>query len=55
MAAGILQPDGSIRVEPRMEISHVAHAVVSMAKLPLDTNVQFMTIMASSMPVYGRG
>lgn len=55
MAAGILQPDGSIRVEPRMEVSHVAHAVVSMAKLPLDTNVQFMTIMATNMPFVGRG
>ena len=55
MAAGILQADGSKRVEPRMDVSHVAHAVVSMAKLPLDANVQFMTIMATNMPFVGRG
>lgn len=55
MAAGILQPDGSMQVEPRMDVSHVAHAVVAMAKLPLDTNVQFMTIMATNMPFVGRG
>jgi len=55
MAAGILQADGSRRAEPRMDVAHVAHAVVSMAKLPLDANVQFMTIMATNMPFVGRG
>ncbi|MCD0502805.1 SDR family oxidoreductase [Bordetella petrii] len=55
MAAGILQADGSKRAEPRMDVAHVAHAVVSMAKLPLDANVQFMTIMATNMPFVGRG
>src|SRR5690606_5796526 len=55
MAAGILQADGTKRVEPRMDVAHVAHAVVSMANLPLDANVQFMTIMATNMPLVGRG
>ncbi|MBV7486251.1 SDR family oxidoreductase [Bordetella sp. BOR01] len=55
MAAGILQADGNKRVEPRMDVAHVAHAVVAMAKLPLDANVQFMTIMATNMPFVGRG
>jgi NAD(P)-dependent dehydrogenase (short-subunit alcohol dehydrogenase family) len=55
MAAGILQADGTKRVEPRMDVAHVAHAVVSMANLPLDANVQFMTIMATNMPFVGRG
>ncbi len=55
MAAGILQPDGSVRPEPRMDAAHVADAVVHMAKLPLDANVLFMTIMATKMPFVGRG
>lgn len=55
MAAGILQADGSTRAEPRMDIQHVAQAVVQMAELPLETNVQFMTIMATNMPFVGRG
>jgi NAD(P)-dependent dehydrogenase (short-subunit alcohol dehydrogenase family) len=55
MAAGILQADGSLRVEPRMDVIHVAHAVRQMADLPLDVNVQFMTIMARDMPYIGRG
>ncbi|WLE81279.1 SDR family oxidoreductase [Bordetella pertussis] len=55
MAAGILQADGSTRQEPRMDVAHVAHAVAEMARLPLDTNVQFMTIMATNMPFVGRG
>lgn len=55
MAKGILQADGSTRVEPRMDVSHVARAVAEMAALPLDTNVQFMTIMATDMPFVGRG
>ena len=42
-------------VEPRMDVRHVAEAVVYMVSLPLDTNVQFMTVMASEMPFIGRG
>ena len=52
---GVLQPDGSKRVEPRMEAEHVGNAVVYMAGLPLDTNVLFMTVMANTMPFVGRG
>jgi len=55
MAAGVLQADGSTRPEPRMDVGHVARAVAEMAALPLDTNVQFMTIMATEMPFVGRG
>jgi len=55
MASGILQADGDVRVEPRMDVAHVAQAVVHMAELPLDANVQFMTIMATNMPFVGRG
>jgi len=55
MANGILQADGSTRSEPRMDVAHVGQAVVQMAELPLDTNVQFMTIMATTMPFLGRG
>lgn len=55
MATGVLQADGSTRAEPRMDVGHVARAVANMAELPLDTNVQFMTIMATAMPFVGRG
>ncbi|GAA0580484.1 SDR family oxidoreductase [Caenispirillum bisanense] len=55
MAAGILQADGSIRPEPRMDVAEVARAVVHMASLPLSANIQFMTIMATTMPYIGRG
>lgn len=55
MEAGVLQADGSTRVEPRMDPVHVARAVVYMASLPLDANVQFMTVMATKMPFIGRG
>lgn len=55
MANGVLQPDGSRRPEPVMEVAHVARAVRHMAELPLDTNVLFMTIMATAMPFVGRG
>lgn len=55
MAAGTLQADGSVRVEPVMDVENVARAVVHMASLPLDANVQFMTIMATKMPYIGRG
>jgi NAD(P)-dependent dehydrogenase (short-subunit alcohol dehydrogenase family) len=55
MAKGVPQADGSTRVEPLMDVGHVASAVVYMAGLPLDANVQFMTIMATKMPFIGRG
>ena len=55
MAAGIAQADGSVRVEPRMDVEVVARAVVHMASLPLEANVQFMTVMATTMPYIGRG
>jgi NAD(P)-dependent dehydrogenase (short-subunit alcohol dehydrogenase family) len=53
--SGQLQPDGSMRPEPRMDVEHVAQAVAFMASLPLEANVQFMTIMATKMPFVGRG
>lgn len=55
MAAGILQPNGTTMVEPRMNVRHVADAVLYIAELPLDANVQFMTVMATQMPYVGRG
>jgi NAD(P)-dependent dehydrogenase (short-subunit alcohol dehydrogenase family) len=53
--AGVMQPDGSMKVEARMEADHVGTAIVYMAGLPLDTNVLFMTVMANQMPFVGRG
>jgi NAD(P)-dependent dehydrogenase (short-subunit alcohol dehydrogenase family) len=55
MARGVPQANGEIAVEPLMDLSHVARAVVYMASLPLDANVQFMTVMATRMPYIGRG
>ena len=55
MARGVPQADGSRAIEPRMDVEDVARAVVFMAGLPLDSNVQFMTIMATKMPFIGRG
>lgn len=55
MTKGVLQPDGSTRVEPRMDVNHVAQAVAQIVSFPLATNVQFMTIMATNMPFVGRG
>lgn len=55
MATGVPQADGSTRPEPRMDLAHVASAVLYMASLPLDANVQFMTVMATKMPFVGRG
>jgi len=54
-SVGIVQATGSIAVEPSFAVSHVADAVVYMATLPLDANVQFMTVMATKMPFIGRG
>jgi len=55
MADGVLQADGSIRPEPLIDVSIVADAVLYMANLPLEANVQFMTVMATKMPYVGRG
>jgi len=55
MAGGVPQADGSMKPEPTMDVAHVANAVVHMADLPLDANVQFMTIMSTKMPFVGRG
>ncbi|OYX08811.1 MAG: 3-oxoacyl-ACP reductase [Rhizobiales bacterium 32-66-8] len=55
MKDGIRQADGSIKIEPVMDPKHVADAVVYMASLPLEANVQFMTVMATKMPFVGRG
>jgi NAD(P)-dependent dehydrogenase (short-subunit alcohol dehydrogenase family) len=55
MVAGVLQPDGTRRAEPRMNVDDVGKAVAYMAGLPLDTNVLFMTVMANLMPFVGRG
>jgi NAD(P)-dependent dehydrogenase (short-subunit alcohol dehydrogenase family) len=55
MAEGVPQANGSTMVEPRMDVQHVADAVLYMANLPLDANVQFMTVMATTMPFIGRG
>ncbi|MGP0072300.1 MAG: SDR family oxidoreductase [Bryobacteraceae bacterium] len=55
MTAGVLQADGKLAPEPRMDVKLVAEAVVYMASLPLEANVQFMTVMATKMPFVGRG
>ena len=55
MAAGIIQADLSIKVEPRMDVDHVGEAVLHMAQLPLESNILSMTIMATNMPFVGRG
>ncbi len=55
MARGVPQANGTIAAEPLVDLSHVARAVVYMASLPLDANVQFMTVMATKMPFIGRG
>src|ERR1700675_4416977 len=55
MTKGVLQPNGTTIAEPRMDVSAVANAIVYMDSLPLDANVQFMTVMATKMPFVGRG
>jgi NAD(P)-dependent dehydrogenase (short-subunit alcohol dehydrogenase family) len=55
MSQGVMQAHGAIATEPTMELEHVARAVVYMASLPLEANVQFMTVMATKMPFIGRG
>lgn len=55
MNSGVLQADGRVAPEPRVDVAHVAHAIVQMASLPLEANILNMTIMASAMPFVGRG
>jgi len=55
MSRGVPQANGTVAVEPLMDVSHVASAVLYMASLPLDANVQFLTVMATKMPFVGRG
>ena len=55
MAEGVPQADGTSKPEPTMDVQHVADAIVQMTEFPLETNVQFMTIMATKMPFIGRG
>jgi NAD(P)-dependent dehydrogenase (short-subunit alcohol dehydrogenase family) len=55
MKEGVIQANGEVRIEPTMDVAHVASAVLYMANLPLNANVLFMTIMATNMPFVGRG
>jgi len=55
LAAGSLQADGTTAPEPTMDVGNVAATVVHMASLPLDANIQFLTVMATTMPFIGRG
>ena len=55
MQQGVPQANGALMIEPRMDVQHVADAVLHMANLPLDANVLTMTIMATKMPLAGRG
>ena len=55
MKEGVLQADGSMAIEPTIDVDQVARGVVYMASLPLDANVLFMTVMATRMPFVGRG
>ena len=55
MSTGILQANGETMVEPRMDVTHCADAILYIANLPLDANVQFMSLLATAMPYVGRG
>ena len=55
MQTGVTQADGSVKPEPVMDVDNVAKSVLHMASLPLEANVQFMTVMATTMPFIGRG
>ena len=55
IAAGSMQANGQVRPEPTMAVDNVARSVLHMASLPLDANVQFMTVLATAMPYIGRG
>jgi NAD(P)-dependent dehydrogenase (short-subunit alcohol dehydrogenase family) len=54
-AQGVLQPKGTVAVEPLLDLRHVVDAVLYMANLPVDANVPFLTVMATGMPYMGRG
>ncbi len=55
ISKGVIQADGSLKAEPTMDVEHVGQAVVQIANLPLESNILFMTIMATNMPYVGRG
>ncbi len=55
ISTGVVQANGSLLAEPTMPVDHVGEAIAYMAGLPLETNVQFMTVMATAMPYIGRG
>ena len=55
MSRGVMQANGTLMVELRMDLKHVADAIVFISNLPLDDKVQFMTLMATKMPLVGRG
>ncbi len=55
ISTGVIQANGSLLAEPTMPVDHVGEAIAYMAGLPLETNVQFMTVMATAMPYIGRG
>jgi NAD(P)-dependent dehydrogenase (short-subunit alcohol dehydrogenase family) len=55
MASGTMQANGSVMSEPRMDVGHVGKTILYMANLPLEANIPFVTVMASAMPLYGRG
>jgi NAD(P)-dependent dehydrogenase (short-subunit alcohol dehydrogenase family) len=55
ISKGVIQADGSLKAEPTMNVEHVGEAVVQIANLPLESNILFMTIMATTMPYVGRG
>ena len=55
MTTGVIQPDGTMRVEPTMDVNDVGRTIAFMASLPPEANVPFMTVMATTMPFIGRG
>ena len=55
MQRGVKQANGSVEVEPTMDVAHVGNTIVTMANMPLDANIQFVTVMATKMPFVGRG
>ena len=55
MQRGVKQANGSVEVEPTMDVAHVGNTIVTMANMPLDANIQFVTVMATKMPFIGRG
>ena len=55
MTRGVLQANGEMQVEPRMDVAHVAQTVRTIVSMPLEANVLFVTVMATNMPFLGRG